>query len=76
MQLNYITLGDARKHFCIPKCISDEGSKLGSNFLVGHFIERKLSYSLVRTIAMRQRAKFGLVDVRLNDKEPTNIDAQ
>jgi len=56
MQLNYITLGDARKHLHIPKCISDEGAKLWSNFLACHFIERKLPYSLVQTIAMRHWA--------------------
>ena len=50
MQLYNVAHGDTRKHLPIPKCISDECGKLWSNFLVGHFIERTLPYSLVQTI--------------------------
>ena len=69
MCLNYIALGESQVQTClrIPKCIA-EGSRNWNNFLAGHFIDRELPYSLVKTIVFRHWAKLGLMNVISNNR--------
>ncbi|KAK2658399.1 hypothetical protein Ddye_004932 [Dipteronia dyeriana] len=56
------------------KCVSsplevvENGSKAWKNCLVGYFIEKKLSFSLVNNIAMRILGNRGLLEVLANEK--------
>ncbi|KAK3229879.1 hypothetical protein Dsin_001760 [Dipteronia sinensis] len=51
-----------------PMEVVEDGSKAWKNWLVGYFIEKKLSFSLVNNIAMRIWGNRGLVEVLANDK--------
>ena len=70
IRLNCIAPGESWIQKClpIPKCIGEEGSRKWNNFLAGHFIDSKLPYSLVKTIAFRHWAKLGLMNVLSNDR--------
>ncbi|KAK2649098.1 hypothetical protein Ddye_016587 [Dipteronia dyeriana] len=51
-----------------PLEVADDGSKAWKNCLVGHFIEKKLPFTLVKNIAMRIWGSRGLLEVLANEK--------
>ncbi|KAK2661867.1 hypothetical protein Ddye_000441 [Dipteronia dyeriana] len=51
-----------------PLEVADDGSKAWKNCLVGHFIEKKLTFTLVKNIAMRIWGSRGLLEVLAYEK--------
>ena len=57
-----------RKCVSPPKEVAEDGSKAWKNCLVGYFIEKKLSFSLVNNIAKKIWGNYGLLEVLANVK--------
>ncbi|KAK3221975.1 hypothetical protein Dsin_009000 [Dipteronia sinensis] len=51
-----------------PIEVADEGCKAWKNCVVGYFIEKQLSFSLVNNIAMKILGNCGLLEVLANEK--------
>ena len=56
-----------KRKLCIPKQIAIKGSKDLENTLVGHFIGRKLPFSIVSSATFRFWGTQGLVDMLASD---------
>lgn len=51
-----------------PKDVEEFGQSKWRRCIVGHFLDKKLSFTAVRNIAMRIWEKFGICDVLSNEK--------
>lgn len=51
-----------------PNQVEELGMEKWQDCVVGHFVDKKLPYMTVRSIAFNKWAKFGLSDVLSNDK--------
>ncbi|KAK2661863.1 hypothetical protein Ddye_000437 [Dipteronia dyeriana] len=70
MNLKYYQPFQRGNRTCVspPLEVADDGSKAWKNCLVGHFIEKKLPFTLVKNIAMRIWGSRGLLEVLANEK--------
>ncbi|KAK3204591.1 hypothetical protein Dsin_018637 [Dipteronia sinensis] len=70
MNLKYYQPFQSGNRKCVSPLmeVAEDGSKAWKNYLVGYFIEKKLTFSLVNNIAMLLWGNRGLQEVLANDK--------
>ncbi|KAK3198344.1 hypothetical protein Dsin_021759 [Dipteronia sinensis] len=70
MNLKYYQPFHSGNRKCVspPLEVAENGSKAWKNCLVGYFIEKKVTFSLVNNIAMRIWGNRGLLEVLANEK--------